>query len=108
MLLLAGGCARRAPEGPELQVALAYELRSLDPHREDTFEALETVSNVYEPLVALDRRQGLVPALAASWHNPDAATWAFRLRPGVRFHDGALLTPADVVYSIQRLREDSA
>jgi peptide/nickel transport system substrate-binding protein len=106
LLLPSGGCGWREPGPRELSVALAYQVRSLDPHREDTFEALETVSNVYEPLVALDRRLGLVPALAVSWHNPDATTWSFRLRPGVRFHDGSLLSAADVAYSIRRLRED--
>src|SRR5207247_10234980 len=37
-----------------------------------------------------------------SWRAVDATTWEFRLRRGVRFHDGAELTAEDVVFSIER------
>jgi peptide/nickel transport system substrate-binding protein len=104
-LVLGYGCGR--PSG-DLRVAVGYDLASLDPHLDNSFEALEQLSNVYESLVALDRDLRLVPALAASWTNPDATTWSFRLRPGVRFHDGSLLTAEDVVYSIMRLKGDES
>jgi peptide/nickel transport system substrate-binding protein len=56
--------------------------------------------------VALGPDLDVVPALAVSWSNPDALTWVFRLRPGVRFHDGSALTAGDVVYSVTRLQSD--
>ncbi len=87
-------------------MAVSYELVSLDPHADNSLEAFEQISNVYEPLIALDRGLRLVPNLAASWSNPDATTWSFRLRPGVRFHDGSLFTAEDAVYSITRLKGD--
>jgi peptide/nickel transport system substrate-binding protein len=44
-----------------------------------------------------------VPALPVSWETPDPLTWVFRLRPGVRFHDGSPLTSEDVAASQRRL-----
>ena len=106
--LLVFGSACPRPTGPpgDLRVAVGYELASLDPHLDNSFESFSQLSNIYESLAAFDRDLGLVPALAVSWSNPDATTWAFRLRPGVRFHDGSPLTTRDVVYSVMRLKQD--
>jgi len=106
LLVFGSACARPTEPAGDLNVAVVYELASLDPHLDNSFEAFSQVSNLYEALVNLDRDLGLVPALAVSWSNPDATTWAFRLRPGVRFHDGSLLTAEDVVYSVMRLKQD--
>jgi peptide/nickel transport system substrate-binding protein len=90
----------------ELRVAVPYDVTSLDPHRDNSLEGFEQVSNVYEPLVALDRELRVVPALAVSWHNPDPKTWVFELRQGARFHDGSLLGTEDVVHSLRRIQAD--
>src|SRR5438105_4642449 len=42
-------------------------------------------------------------AAADSRSRPDDRTWDFELRPGVRFHDGRVLTSADVKFSLQRV-----
>ncbi len=43
---------------------------------------------IYDPLVRKDDHFNLQPWLATSWERPDALTWVFHLRSGVRFHDG--------------------
>lgn len=44
---------------------------------------------------------GVKPMLAESWSTPDAGrTWVFKLRPGVKWHDGAPFTARDVVFSL--------
>jgi len=93
--------------GP-LTVAVGYDLSTLDPHAQNSFEALEQLTNVYDTLVALGPDLRLMPSLAVSWSNPDSTTWSFRLRPGVRFHDGSPLTAADVVHTIKRLKGDES
>jgi len=87
-------------------VALYDNLASFDPHARNTVGAYEVLSSIYEPLVTLDRSMRPVPALAVSWETPDLLTWVFRLRPGVRFHDGAPLTAEDVAASFHRLLGD--
>jgi peptide/nickel transport system substrate-binding protein len=85
-------------------VAVAPELRNLDPHSQ-LHGGYAMLCNVYEGLVALDARMAVVPGLAERWENPDELTWRFFLRPGVIFHDGRPLTAEDVVASLERARE---
>ncbi len=68
-----------------------------------TAAAEKLVSLAYERLVRLDNNGQPQPQLALSWQ-ADAAEkrWEFRLRPGVKFHDGTPLTPATVVAALQR------
>ncbi|MBA3758857.1 ABC transporter substrate-binding protein [Candidatus Saccharibacteria bacterium] len=59
---------------------------------------------VYEGLVG-NKDKSYVPLLATSWTNPDEKTWVFKLKPGVKFHTGKLLTAADVKSSIEELQK---
>jgi len=56
--------------------------------------------HIFEGLVRLDRNLEIRPALAERWENPDDYTYVFRLRSGLRFSDGRLLTARDVAASI--------
>ncbi|MDW4551571.1 ABC transporter substrate-binding protein [Defluviimonas sp. D31] len=59
-------------------------------------------------LVEVDSSGKLVPELASEWASDDAATWVFKLREGVEFHNGKSLAPEDVIASINHHRgEDS-
>ena len=93
--------ACRAPR--EVHIPLTAPIRDLEPcpAEHDTSVVL---LNVYEGLVGYTPDLDLVPLLATSWENPSPTTWIFRLRPGVRFHDGTLLTAADAVYSIEHAK----
>lgn len=64
------------------------------------------LSNIYEGLAAFDRDMALVPALAQSWSTPDERSWVLSLRPGVRMHDGSLLSAEDVRAALLRARDD--
>jgi peptide/nickel transport system substrate-binding protein len=60
---------------------------------------------IYDPLVRKDDHFNLQPWLATSWDRPDALTWVFHLRSGVRFHDGKPLTATDVAWSIRSMTD---
>jgi peptide/nickel transport system substrate-binding protein len=60
---------------------------------------------VYETLIKRDRQLNVVPALATEWAQTGPLTWRFKLRPGVKFHDGTAFNAEDVVFSVNRGKE---
>jgi peptide/nickel transport system substrate-binding protein len=66
------------------------------------FVTSSDIMNMYEPLLRRDRELKLEPALATEWTNIDPMTWRFKLRQGVKFHDGTPFTVDDVLFSVQR------
>lgn len=100
-----GPAAAQAPaskDAGELRVGLSSNPGTVDPHFYNNDGVSAVVGHAYETLVALDADARLVPRLAASWRAIDDRTWEFKLREGVRFHDGGLLTAEDVVFSLER------
>ena len=59
--------------------------------------------SIFEPLFDRDPDGKIRTPLLERWGPVDRLTWEFRLRPGIRFHDGGELTAADVVFSLQRI-----
>jgi len=96
--LLAGGPAR----GAELTIGLASEPTSMDPHYHNLTPNNSLLSHIYDALVMQDEKQNLVPGLAVSWRPVDETTWEFKLRRGVKFHDGTPFTADDVIFTFQR------
>ena len=86
-----------------LVVAQAGDAITLDPHANNGIVEASMASNIFDPLVILDKNMDVQPGLAESWENPDPVTWIFHLRKGVRFHDGSALTAEDVKFSIERI-----
>ena len=60
---------------------------------------------IYSGLTQFDSRLDAKAGLAVSIDSSDATLWTVKLRQGVEFHDGKPLTPADVVYSLLRLKD---
>ena len=80
------------------------ESLSADPARLVAISDVYHARAVYEPLVATDAAMQPLPWLAESWESDSTAKeWTFRIRQGVKFHDGSPLTADDVVYSFRRL-----
>ena len=57
----------------------------------------------YNGLVNIDSNRNVVPDLAESWEQPDAQTYIFNLRQGVKFHDGTDFTGEAVKFTVERL-----
>ena len=102
-------CSRRNPEWEiggraEVRIGFSSGPLDLDPHANSEEVTNNLCFHIFDPLVFLDRNLKVIPWVASSWQNPDATTWIFTIRPGIRFHDGTPLTAEDVVYSIERIR----
>ncbi len=94
-----------AAEGGEITVGLYNDLdASLDPHMSSSSAATrEILFNIFEGLVKPDSEGNLVPAIASSYTANDTAdVYTFKLREGVKFHDGREVTANDVVWSLSR------
>jgi peptide/nickel transport system substrate-binding protein len=114
-LVLLAGCT---PPGPApragrdaLVVLLSDRILGLDPNAEVESVTESVLFNVYEPLVGFDDRLGIRTMLAESWEHPQPEQWRFRLRPGVRFHDGTPLTAPlvrDALLAVQRAKGTEA
>ena len=119
-LLTAGGAALaalsvgraahgQAPKsGSTFVSAQTTEATGLDPQLVPAFSRSRRSPMMYNQLVRFDAEMNPVPELAESWQvSPDGLTWTFKLREGVRFHDGQELSSADVKFTFDRLFERS-
>ncbi len=86
----------------ELTIALASEPTSMDPHFHNLNPNNSFNSHIYDRLVLTDEKQRLTPGLAVSWKPLDDTTWEFKLRKGVKFHDGSPFTADDVLFTFER------
>jgi len=93
--------ARPTPGGV-LRVTLGAEPTTLDPHRSSTLFDFHVKDAIFDGLLEDDFTQGPKGQLAESWESPDASTYVFRLRPGLRFHDGQPLTAEAIKFSVER------
>src|SRR5262252_5518564 len=81
--------AQTAPKrGGTLRVGFYIEAATMDPHLSGSKIDRQIYHNIYEPLLTLDANLGIKPGLAETWQLVDAKTLVFKLRRGVKFHDG--------------------
>jgi len=91
------GCGRRSPadEGT-LVIALPGAPESIDPRLAADAYGTQILQMTHASLIRMDAAGNPVPDLAEHWEQTGPASFLFRLREGVRFHDGRKLTSADV------------
>ena len=86
-----------------LKVGTSYELTTLDPHFFAAFPTGTSHSYIYDRLVNEATDTKLIPGLADSWKAIDKTTWEFKLRKGVKFHDGSDFNADDVIATFARI-----
>ncbi|WP_281995934.1 ABC transporter substrate-binding protein [Ruegeria faecimaris] len=91
-----------AVSAEKLTIGLASEPTSLDPHFHNLGPNNAMSVHIFDRLIAQDENQRLSPGLAESWEPIDELTWEFKLREGVKFHDGSDFTADDVVCTMAR------
>jgi len=91
-----------AGRAQQISIGLGGNVTSIDPHYHNLTPNNNIADHVFGTLIHKDEKQRLVPGIAESWRAVDELTWEFRLRRGVKFHDGSELTAEDVAFSIDR------
>lgn len=82
---------------------------SVDPNKEFNETDIARVYQLYERLVTYDSHGNPTNQLAEEFSpNKDATVWKMKVLPGVHFHDGSVMTAADVVYSLQYMASHKA
>ncbi|MBI2907117.1 MAG: ABC transporter substrate-binding protein [Chloroflexi bacterium] len=98
--------AEQPKSGGVLTISSVGNPPSLDVHQETSQNTWMILSPAYNMLVEYQPSQGkgLFPGLAEAWDiSKDGLVYTFKIRKGVKFHDGSPLTPGDVVFSLTRL-----
>src|SRR5579864_1857168 len=96
--------AQGVRRGGTLRIGLDGDPPTLDPHRSGAYVERQVYQNLYDKLVDTDPHLAIVPRLATSWTiSADGKTATFKLRQGVRFHDGTPFNAAAAVYNFHRM-----
>ncbi|KPU43104.1 periplasmic dipeptide transport protein precursor [Oxobacter pfennigii] len=94
-----------APAAPKVFIfAQGADPRGLDPAYVDDGESAKVMCNIYEGLVQYKgQTTEIAPALATDWTiSTDGKEYTFKLREGVKFHDGTPFNADAVVFSVER------
>src|SRR6266446_7064240 len=97
--------AQTPKRGGTLVVGNDEDAVGLDPHLSVAFASSNYFEHVYSGLIRFNAKMELEGELASSWDIPDPRTYVFKLRKGIKFHNGREMTSEDVRYSIERIRD---
>ncbi len=109
LMLLMASCDGPAQNAPDTEIKIGNTLRydvnaqlgTLEPLGDITGGATHIFPLLYSYLFVPDAEGNLKSDLATEWrYNRDDLTWTFRLNPDARFHNGEVVTSADVKYSL--------
>lgn len=109
-LLVSAGLAAGSPPAAAqtLRWASQGDPQTMDPDSQNESFTNSVNGQIYEFLNARDRTLKLQPSLATEWKQESPTRWTFKLRHGVKFHDGRPFTADDVVFSFQRAGEKTS
>lgn len=89
--------------------AQGADVTSLDPHQGKETPAVEVTCQIFDTLVIVDPETNEIkPQIAESWEQVDELTYVFKIRQGIKFHDGSDLTAEDVKFSLDRAINSAA
>ncbi len=90
-------------EGGDLVLAVHSDVSSLDPAGSNDVPSSVVQQNIYETLVNRDDENNIIEGLAVEWDAVDEKTYEFKLREGVKFHDGEDFNAEAVKANLERI-----
>lgn len=119
LVLILAGCSgeeeKSGAEGEEpveksesktLTIANGTDIVTFDIHDHNTTSTEAVHVNMFNYLVTNEGEEGFQPDLAESWENVNDTTWSFKLKEGIKFHNGEDLTADDVKFTLERIAKD--
>jgi peptide/nickel transport system substrate-binding protein len=97
-----------AASAQTLRFASQGDPQTMDPHSQNESFTNSVNQQVYQYLINRDKQLNIVPELATSWEQLGPLKWRFKLRQGVKFHDGSAFNADDVVYSVIRSQQPTS
>ncbi len=91
-----------------LRWANAGDAQTMDPVSQNEGVTNQINQMVYERLVTRGKTLDFQPSLATEWQQVSPLLWRFKLRQGVKFHDGTPFNADDVLFSVLRAREPTS
>jgi peptide/nickel transport system substrate-binding protein len=92
----------------ELVVAQGGDIAFFDPHMNTSSNDIRVSFNLFDNLTSRRPDGKLAPGLATEWKLQGQTTWVFKLRPGVKYHNGDAFTSADAKFSLERTYDPNA
>ena len=95
-------------QAKDFRFAFQADANSMDPYNVNEAFTLGFQGNIYEGLVGRGPALEIEPSLATEWEVVEPTRWRFKLRQGVKFHDGRDFTADDVVFSAERVQKEGS
>src|SRR5215470_5855027 len=89
----------QANQKRELVTAQGGDIARFDPHFSTASQDIRVSFNLFDNLTSRHPDGKLYPGLATEWRLEGQTTWRFKLREGVRYHNGDPFTSADAKFS---------
>ncbi|UUV18509.1 ABC transporter substrate-binding protein [Fusobacteria bacterium ZRK30] len=117
LMLMVSGCGKEKTSnentiktkvnGGELVVRISQDMDFLDPHKALAAGTYEVMFNVFEGLLKPTHEGKLIPAVAESFKiSKDNLVYTFKLRDGIKFHNGKDVEIEDIIFSLTRIGGD--
>src|SRR5437016_552253 len=105
---LPGSAQAQTTQKKELVVAQGGDIARFDPHYSTSSNDIRWSFNIFDNLTSRHPDGKLYPGLATEWKLQGQTQWTFKLRQGVKFHNGDPFTSADAKFSLERTYDPSA
>ncbi len=94
---------------PDVVVAVNGLYRSIEPIDGNSTNAQRIMNSIYDPIITRNYQEDpeggqLRPSLTSEWEQVDELTWRFKIREGVKFHNGETMTAEDVAFTLSAER----